>query len=245
MPAQSPLPERQHRDLGLIETMLWTREPALRSPLHLQRLSRSAALRFPVMIEEVVAAIQAAVADSPEGRLRLRLIVKSDGGPTLAVTPEPVMPEGAIWRVAIADGRLDPADPLIRRKTTARQHYDEARAIATAGGAEEALFLNGAGEVCEGAITSVFVERAGVLLTPALACGLPSRRAAGEPHRLGKGAGSTADARRPCRRLLSRQCGARARSGAARRLSRVLDQSAGGEIVIVGHRPRPRRDRRV
>lgn len=174
MPAQSPLPERQHRDLGLIETMLWTRESGIALlPLHLQRLSRSAAaLRFPVMIEEVVAAIQAAVADSPEDRLRLRLIVKSDGGPTLAVTPEPVMPEGAIWRVAIADRRLDPADPLIRHKTTARQHYDEARAIATAGGAEEALFLNGAGEVCEGAITSVFVERAGVLLTPALACGL-------------------------------------------------------------------------
>jgi branched-subunit amino acid aminotransferase/4-amino-4-deoxychorismate lyase len=174
MPAQSPLPERQHRDLGLIETMLWTRESGIALlPLHLARLTRSAAaLRFPVMIEEVVEAIEAAVANTLEDRLRLRLVVKSDGWRALAVAPEPVMPEGSLWRVAIAEGRLDAADPLIRHKTTARQHYDEARALATAGGAEEALFLNGAGEVCEGAITSVFVERGGVLLTPALACGL-------------------------------------------------------------------------
>jgi branched-subunit amino acid aminotransferase/4-amino-4-deoxychorismate lyase len=174
MPAQSPIPERQHRDLGLIETMLWTRESGIALlPLHLARLSRSAAaLSFGVVIEDVVEEIKAAVSNPREERLRLRLVVKSDGSRALAVTPEPVMPEDAIWRVAIADRRLDPADPLIRHKTTARQHYDEARALATAGGAEEALFLNGAGEVCEGAITSVFVERGGVLLTPALECGL-------------------------------------------------------------------------
>jgi 4-amino-4-deoxychorismate lyase len=174
MPAQSPLPERQHRDLGLIETMLWARGSGIALlPLHLARLSRSAAaLRFPVVIEDVVAEIRAAVSNSLEHRLRLRLVVKSDGSRTLAVTPEPVMPQGEIWRVAIAEARLDPGDPLIGHKTTARQHYDEGRAAATAGGAEEALFLNGAGEVCEGAITSVFVERGGLLLTPALECGL-------------------------------------------------------------------------
>src|SRR5262245_56685013 len=144
MPAQSPLPERQHRDLGLIETMLWTRERGIALlALHLARLSRSAAaLRFPVVIEEVNEAIQAAVSNAPEDRLRLRLVVKSDGSRTLAATPEPVMPKGAIWQVALAERRLDPADPLIRHKTTARQHFDEARAIATANGAEEALFLN-------------------------------------------------------------------------------------------------------
>jgi branched-subunit amino acid aminotransferase/4-amino-4-deoxychorismate lyase len=174
MPAQSPIPERQHRDLGLIETMLWTRESGIALlPLHRARLSRSAAaFGFPVIIEEVNEAVLAAVSNAPADRLRLRLVVKSDGSRTLAVTPEPVMPEGSLWRVAVAERRLDPADPLIRHKTTLRQHYDEARAIATADGAEEALFLNDAGEVCEGAITSVFVERGGVLLTPALECGL-------------------------------------------------------------------------
>ncbi len=174
MPAQSPLPERQHRDLGLIETMLWTRESGIALlPLHLARLSRSAAaFGFPVIIEEVNEAVLAAVCNTPEDRLRLRLVVKSDGSRTLTVTPEPVMPEGSLWRVAIAETLLDPADPLIRHKTTERHHYDEARAIAMAEGAEEALFLNGAGEVCEGAITSIFVERGGVLLTPARECGL-------------------------------------------------------------------------
>jgi branched-subunit amino acid aminotransferase/4-amino-4-deoxychorismate lyase len=174
MPAQSPLPERQHRDLGLIETMLWTRQSGIALlPLHLARLSRSAAaFGFPLIIEDVNEAVLAAVSNASEDRLRLRLVVKSDGSRMLAVTPEPVMAEGVIWRVTIAERRLDPADPLIRHKTTERRHYDEARAIAMAGGAEEALFLNGEGEVCEGAITSIFVDRMGVLLTPALECGL-------------------------------------------------------------------------
>jgi branched-subunit amino acid aminotransferase/4-amino-4-deoxychorismate lyase len=174
MPAQSPVPERQHRDLGLIETMLWTRDRGIAMlPLHLARLSRSAAaLGFALAIEDVRQKIEAAVTERREDRLRLRLVVQSEGSSVLAVSPEPVMPEGVVWRVAVASSRLDPADPLIRHKTTARQHYDAARAAAAAAGADEALFLNGAEEVCEGAITSVFVERGGVLLTPALECGL-------------------------------------------------------------------------
>src|SRR6476661_4999207 len=133
MPAQSPVPERQHRGLGLIETMLWTRQDGMPLlPLHLARLSRSAAaLGFALASEDVRRRIEAAVADR----------------------------------------RLDPADPLIRHKTTARHHYDAARSAARQAGADEALFLNGAGAVCEGAITSVFLRRGEVLLTPPLACG--------------------------------------------------------------------------
>jgi len=154
--------------------MLWTRDGGIALlPLHLARLSRSAAaLGLPVAIDEAVSAIEAAVAKPPGDRLRLRLVLESDGSLALSVTPEPVMAADMVWRVALADKRLDPADPLIRHKTTARQHYDEARAAAIAGGADEALFLNSTGEVCEGAITSIFVERGGLLLTPALGCGL-------------------------------------------------------------------------
>jgi 4-amino-4-deoxychorismate lyase len=174
MPAQSPVPERQHRDLGLIETMLWTRDRGIAlMPLHLARLTRSAAvLGFALDIDDVRRRIEASVAGRSENRLRLRLVLKPDGASELAVSPEPAMPQGICWTVTIAGLRLDPADPLIRHKTTARQHYDAARSAAREAQADEALFLNDAGEVCEGAITSVFIARGDVLLTPALECGL-------------------------------------------------------------------------
>jgi 4-amino-4-deoxychorismate lyase len=174
MPSQSPVPERQHRGLGLIETMLWTRErgmPLL--PLHLARLERSAAaLGLALAVDEVRRQIATAVGRPGEDRLRLRLVLKPDGVAELAVSPEAAIPDGVIWTVAVAAIRLDPADPLIRHKTTARQHYDAARSAARDAGADEALFLNGADEVCEGAITSVFVRRGNILLTPPLDCGL-------------------------------------------------------------------------
>ena len=145
--------------------MLWTRSrgvPLL--PLHLARLSRSAAaLAFALSLDDIRRQIEAAVAKPAADRLRLRLVLAPDGT---------AVPEGTGWTVAVAELRLDPADPLIRHKTTARHHYDAARSAARQAGADEALFLNGAGEVCEGAITSVFLPRGGILLTPPLACGL-------------------------------------------------------------------------
>ena len=154
--------------------MLWTRSrgvPLL--PLHLARLLRSAAaLAFALSLDDIRRQIEAAVAKPAADRLRLRLVLAPDGTAELAVSPEAAVPEGTGWTVAVAELRLDPADPLIRHKTTARHHYDAARSAARQAGADEALFLNGAGEVCEGAITSVFLPRGGILLTPPLACGL-------------------------------------------------------------------------
>jgi 4-amino-4-deoxychorismate lyase len=59
----------------------------------------------------------------------------------------------------------------LRVKTTARRAYDAARAALPAG-VDEAVFLNERGEVCEGAITTVFANLGEGLITPRLACGL-------------------------------------------------------------------------
>ena len=51
--------------------------------------------------------------------------------------------------------------------------FKSARAEFAAGAADEVLLLNERGEVCEGTITSVFVDDGtGILKTPTLACGL-------------------------------------------------------------------------
>jgi branched-subunit amino acid aminotransferase/4-amino-4-deoxychorismate lyase len=140
----------------------------------LARLSRSAAqLGFASDLEAITRGIFDITAGTDQQRLRLRLVAFADGLFELFSAPEPMLPPDTIWRVKISGERLDPLNPLIAHKTTARQFYDEARAVAKREhGADEVVFLNPAGEVCEGGISSVFVERGRVLLTPAIGCGL-------------------------------------------------------------------------
>lgn len=135
--------------------------------LHLARLRRGcAALGFP-LDEDQVADVLAKV---PRGAVRrVRLAVDRTGHLTLthAVLP----PNPPVWRVVLSDLRLNPADPWLQVKTTHRPIYDAARAALPVG-IDEALLRNAADQVCEGAITSIFLRRGAALLTPPLSSGL-------------------------------------------------------------------------
>ena len=161
---------------GLIETMLWERGSGVALlQFHLARVTASAAaLGLPFAAAKAQREIAAAVSARPEAdRLRVRLLARADGDIEVTAKPEPPPPPGTVWRCAIAARRLDPDSAVLRHKSTLRDAYDSERARLKANsGADEALFLNTRGEVCEGGITSVFVERGGVLLTPPLASGL-------------------------------------------------------------------------
>jgi len=108
------------------------------------------------------------IATLPAGRLRCRLTLSARG---FALSHAPLAPNPPQWRVAIHDRRLASADPWLAVKTTRRALYDSARA-ALPQGLDEWLFLNELGELCEGTITNLFLDRDGLLLTPPLACGL-------------------------------------------------------------------------
>jgi branched-subunit amino acid aminotransferase/4-amino-4-deoxychorismate lyase len=158
----------------LIETMLWTRAAGIwLLEEHLARLAESsAALGYAHDRHEVRRAIDRAVAESVEDRLRLRLTQSPRGAISISCTRAPEA-ETRPWRVSVAAHRLDSGDLLLRHKTTRREFYDEGRRQAACEkSVDEAIFLNERGEVCDGSITSVFVERDGTLLTPALGCGL-------------------------------------------------------------------------
>ena len=99
----------------------------------------------------------------------MRLTVALDG--TLAVDGAAARWGSPVWRVRVAEARLASGDPWLRVKTTERRVYDAARDALPAG-IDEVLFLNERGEVCDGTITSVFVDAGGALVTPPLRCGL-------------------------------------------------------------------------
>lgn len=154
--------------LTLIETVRW--EPgagALRQARHLARLDAGCAVlgiaRVPGAAEALLEAVTGAAA------LRLRLTVDLTGRAELVRAPLP--PAKALWRVGIASARVRSDDPWRGIKSTERGLYDTARA-ALPEGLDEVIFLNENGDLTEGTITNIFLERDGVLLTPPLSSGV-------------------------------------------------------------------------
>ncbi len=104
----------------------------------------------------------------------VRLELRADGEVVLSHRALPAACEEAL-PVALADVRTQPADWLLRHKTTRREFLDATRErAARARGAREVLFRNVRGELTEGSFTNLFVRMPGerALLTPPLRCGL-------------------------------------------------------------------------
>jgi para-aminobenzoate synthetase/4-amino-4-deoxychorismate lyase len=169
--AQSPEP------LSLIETMLWNGNyPFIE--MHLDRLVDSAEyFGFPCARDQVKAALESHAqhfAGTSAGQPRkVRLLLLSDG--ELQIADEVLAPgSGAerVGRVRIAKERTDPTDPLLYHKTTHRAVYAQAFNEAAHAGYDDVLFLNLRGEVTEGAISSIFIEKDSRWLTPPVDCGL-------------------------------------------------------------------------
>jgi len=140
---------------------------------HLERLETSAqALGFTCNLDAISDALARHAALHAYGIHRVRLTLAHDG--RWQITSVIMADETLCLRYAlIADERLDAGDYLLGHKTTARSRYDRGLGVLSdRPQIFDTIFLNTRGEVCEGARSSVFVERDGLLLTPPLACGL-------------------------------------------------------------------------
>lgn len=163
----------QKPDFGLIETMRY--EPAnglLRLEQHLQRL-RSSAKKLGFTFDEDHIRAQLQAHSTGDQALRMRLCLTVDGEAQVTTTLFQPLSADIQWTITIAKMRLNSADPLLRHKTTRRAIYETARAEFGPTQADEVLLLNEKDELCEGTITSLFVDMGdGLLLTPPLECGL-------------------------------------------------------------------------
>jgi len=160
-------------DFSLIETLRWEGGFPLLA-LHLDRLADSAEY-FDFHCDR--AAVQRALEAFAQGFAdvaprRVRMLLGRDG--ELQITHE-TLPAGAaeaVVRVRIAQQHTDPVDPMLFHKTTHRALYAAAFAEAMHAGFAEVLFFNLRGELTEGAISNVFVEKDGRWSTPPVECGL-------------------------------------------------------------------------
>ena len=155
--------------LLLIETLRRENGQYPRLAGHLERLRRSAAWLGFACEEAQVAAVLAG--QPATGTWRVRLTLAKDGSLDVRAFPlgdEPPGPRHA----KLAVEAIEAGYPLRRHKTTDRARYDEAlKALDGDPQCFDVVFLNERGEVAEGARSTVFVERDGMLLTPPLTSG--------------------------------------------------------------------------
>jgi branched-chain amino acid aminotransferase len=151
---------------------------------HLDRLLVSAApLDLPVDLDRVregVAAVLAA-GGAASGRRWLRITVTagpagmatglSAGAPTTVVASAPMAPWGPATSVVVLPWRRNEHGALTGLKTISYLENGLGLRYAAEHGAEEGIFANTAGNLCEGCGTNLFVVHDGELVTPPLAAG--------------------------------------------------------------------------
>ena len=162
-------------EFQLIETMLWDGDYFLLQS-HLERLASSAAyFDFRFDREEVLSGLLDLRHGFATGqRHRVRLQLEESGAVQFSSSPIPATPESSSGMLSalMAEERVFSGDFYLRHKTTNRGLYERTYARASELGFDDALFLNERGEVAEGAIHNIFVEKDGQLLTPPLAAGV-------------------------------------------------------------------------
>jgi para-aminobenzoate synthetase/4-amino-4-deoxychorismate lyase len=157
----------------LIETMLWDGGYPLLE-LHLDRLADSAEyFHFPCERTAMKNELEALAQSFGDSKARkVRLLLDEEGELHLSHEVLPAAMAARVGRARISEHRTDPADRWLFHKTTNRALYALTHASAIEAGYDDVLFLNLRGEVTEGAISNIFVEKNGRWATPPIDCGL-------------------------------------------------------------------------
>lgn len=166
---------------AVFETGRLARGGFFRLERHLDRLKASAealALPLPPLSELLGIARGLAQRNAfADASLRITLTRGGRRGPLLLATLTPLPADwreraAAGWRVVTATVRHPSLDCLPPIKTPGRLHGLVARVEAARAGADDALLLTSAGDVCEGPTWNVFWRKRGTLYTPAADTGL-------------------------------------------------------------------------
>lgn len=168
---------------GVYDALLLLRGRPVAFEKHLRRLT-DGALRLqlpPPDAATIHAAITALVDAHGLTEARVRITLGSGPSPTVEPGPEaghitlitlaPLTPAKSSAALTLTPFRRNEHSPLAGIKYTSCAENLLAQRSALAAGFDEALFLNTAGDVCEGAFSNVFLVTAGRVVTPSLNSG--------------------------------------------------------------------------
>jgi branched-chain amino acid aminotransferase len=161
--------------MGVYDTLLLRRGTPLAFGQHLARLAQGAQrLALPAPDEPSLRAAIVALAEAnrlADARVRITLGAGAEEQPLALVTLTPLAPAKSAAALTLTPFRRNEHSPLAGIKYTACAENYLAQRAAQAAGFDEALFLNTAGHLCEGAFSNVFLAAAGRVLTPRLESG--------------------------------------------------------------------------
>ena len=158
--------------LSLIETILYNKLTGYKYlSLHLKRLKDSCKY-FSITFnpEKLLTALKQINILAIKEDLIVRVLVNKDG--KFNIEKKALIKEPIPIKVMFSTKKINPDNPLLYHKTTHRDLYDKERIKAIKEGFFEVIFLNTKGEVTEGSITNIFIQKNKKLYTPALKCGL-------------------------------------------------------------------------
>jgi branched-subunit amino acid aminotransferase/4-amino-4-deoxychorismate lyase len=172
---------------GLFETLLWRDGEPVLFEEHARRMRAGCeALGLPApeageLRRAAEAAVREAGVDGARAAVRLTWTAGSGGRgldrpeamrPRLFATAAPAPAQQSAVGLRTVSVRRNEGSPASRLKTLAYLDNVLARAEARAAGADEALILNNRGEVACAAAANLFWVSDGILVTPALSCGV-------------------------------------------------------------------------
>ena len=162
--------------LGVFDSLCGYAGKPFDYPKHYTRLAAGASrlgLEVPdcdVMLLAISGVIERNGFQSTKCRLRVTLLA-GDKQQKSMVSVAKVPVRGEFSRVQLSPYRVNELSPLAGIKSTSYAMNMIALREASQQGADEALFLNSKGELCEGATSNVFLVSEGVVFTPTLKSG--------------------------------------------------------------------------
>ncbi len=161
----------RYEDFCLLETILWDGEYKFLEE-HLKRMERSAQyFGFCFDRARIKQALGALKNKFQSGsRYKLRLLLDRKG--TLKAEYSRLPREAGIKYAAISDYKIDPQNPFCYHKTTNRNLYDSQHLCYLEKGYFDVIFLNTRGEVAEGAISNIIIEKNKKYYTPPVSSGI-------------------------------------------------------------------------
>ena len=161
------------RDFQLIETMALKKGRVFLLDYHLERLEESAYyFNFNFQRSKALNFLRKFIRKlNPGCDYKLRLLLFPDG--SLMITPERLKHSRCRNpKVVFAIGATSSQDIFLYHKTTRRHLYTLEHTRCRQRGYFDCIFKNEKGQITEGAISNIFIERGSKLFTPALSCGL-------------------------------------------------------------------------
>ncbi|MEA3346681.1 MAG: aminodeoxychorismate synthase component I [Candidatus Auribacterota bacterium] len=155
----------------LVETMRWERK-FWNLSFHLRRLRKTAEyFGYACVVGEIDARLKKLENSFQEGMAyKVRMLLDKTGG--LRIVMEQIEKTSGPQKVCFSLKHTYSNDRFLYHKTTNRKLYQGEYEYAKKRGYFDVIFRNEKGEVTEGSISNIFIEKEGIVYTPPLKCGL-------------------------------------------------------------------------